>query len=534
MDKLAQLLNIIDVYSSQAHYCYRMAKFAQDGDNYNRLLELAKQIKDPGLASELVLLAQLYKKAIEIKGGYNSIKRSINNIINMYLEDEDDPQQEEIENVLNEVVTDLRKRAGGGVELAKPDSPEALKALKALKDEFNIDHLDQEVSDLSNYEESAAGVFDPFGGVNPEDAGKGFGRGFSYVGQRAPKDWANFYYNEAQRYADLLPSVFNSNSKNKISRLLEVLKDLRTGSIKEQILAEEYASNNSEETLAELNALREENKKLKLERRALRIKIRDEELSHSARGLEAELKGTSNPRDRERLEQELELQKLLASKDKNKTEEINWRKLLIRSMSNGNWPSPETMASFKSRIQEAAGKKKSAAEVEKEKADKLKKHKESGSLLGKVIFYGQNINTQRRELKRKIYPAIKTKVYDALLREEATFFKPYIDAINAAKDANDTARVATLVKNLNAAISSKADSHPAVISYNEKAKELQTYENALNNLVKSEAQVDQEVLNQFAEEGKRLITLIQTEPIFRPIIKNLTEIVALLLKGEIR
>ena len=48
----------------------------------------------------------------------------------MYLEDEDNPEQAAIEDLLNNVSKDLRQRAGGAIQLNKPDNPAIMAQLK--------------------------------------------------------------------------------------------------------------------------------------------------------------------------------------------------------------------------------------------------------------------------------------------------------------------------------------------------------------------------------------------------------------------
>ena len=50
-------------------------------DEYAELIRAAQNVSDPSLSSELQLVAEMYKKALELGGGYNSINRAISNII---------------------------------------------------------------------------------------------------------------------------------------------------------------------------------------------------------------------------------------------------------------------------------------------------------------------------------------------------------------------------------------------------------------------------------------------------------------------
>lgn len=416
----------------------------EDVGKYNELLHVAQQVRDPGLSSELILLAELYRKSIEIGGGYNSINRSIHNIINMYLEDEEDPQQEEIEDILNEVVSDLRKRAGGAAGLAKPDSPGAIKALKEMKDNFNSQNLQQEVYDLSNYDETASSTFDPTGGVGKEEAGKGFGRGHSFTTRKSLKDWISHYENEIQRYADLLNSVTNVGIKDKIKTLLDILNKLKANTVEENKLAEAYSTTNDEETGTQLNKVKEENKKLKQDRTSLKQGIRNIEISRSINTLQESLNNTRNADEKDRLQQEIDLLKLVSSKDIGKTEERNWRRILLKSMSGGNKISLETRQKLEENIQKAAAKKKSYDQYQKEIAEDIKNKKESKSLEGLIIQLKQHIpNIKMGDKKDEV-----DKWRAEIISKNSPEHKSYLDAIAAAKIENNKNTIKNIMSEL--------------------------------------------------------------------------------------
>lgn len=518
MNKLDKLVSRIDKFCTQALLSFLLVKKAappqtwsmpddpeeddetpapvgEDAGKYNELLHVAHEVRDPGLSSELVLLAELYKKAIEINGGYNSINRSIHNIINMYLEDEEDPQQEEIEDILNEVVSDLRKRAGGAAGLAKPDSPDAIRNLKQMKDDFNSQNLQQEVYDLSNYDETATSTFDPTGGVGKEEAGKGFGRGHSFTSRKSLKDWASHFENEKQRYQDLASTVKDAGTQSKINKLIEVLTKLKAGSIEENALVEAVTTSGDEQTNNQLAKVREQNKKLRTERSALKQSIRNIEINDRTNQLEDALKNTKDERTKELLKQQIELQKLRASKFVGKTEERNWRLLLIKSMEGGNWPSAETRQKMENKIQEGAAKKISMdkywSEQAKENAknrgkieiteELQKKREEQGlgrydeslknvpnarnidsiKLNGFIANLSQAMLAERKTAKDRLIGSKNTKVK----AEEKAKFKPYLDEIAKASLAKDRASLLQAVRSLRTAIENEVKLLPEFNQY---------------------------------------------------------------------
>lgn len=429
---------------------------------YDDIINVARQLNDSGLSSELLMLAELYKKAIEINGGYSSLNKSIGNIINMYLEDEDDPQQEEVEELLNEVVKDLRARAGGPGALSKPDSSQAVAELKKVKDAYNSQSLQEDFDELNK------GQFDPTAGLSKEDAGKGTGRGYMVRTRKTPKDWAESFENERARYVDTMATEPNKVVRDKMKKLTEVLAKLRTNVLQESALTESLAGleQPDPQEVAKLEALREETKGLKKERRNLKVGIRDHELAKDQKRLEEELKSATNPKEKIRLHHEVELFKTLQSKDIGKTQERNWRRVLLKSMSGGNWPGEETLKNLESKIQEAAKLRKPIGEVYKERAVQKREIIQSGTLLGLIKDLGVKLGTQKVVVKQTVTDAIVAKI----VAEKAAEFKPYLDKIAAAKAAKNTAAVKAASKELaeamdKKAINAEAELHPTVMAF---------------------------------------------------------------------
>ncbi len=176
---------------------------ATDLGLYNRIEDAARQISNSDVLSEVLLIAELYKKALTIGGGFNLVNKAISNLVNM-LDDEDDEEQMAVEDLMNELSKDLRARAK-----ATPlgDSDEAIRELQNVKKELNARLISEDLegdepgayeAGLSQYQEGAEGVFDPTGGVSQE-VGKAKGRGY-HVTTRSYKDWVQSYENELQRY----------------------------------------------------------------------------------------------------------------------------------------------------------------------------------------------------------------------------------------------------------------------------------------------------------------------------------------------
>lgn len=429
-----------------------------DLGKYDDMLQMARRVGDPSLASELELLAAMYKEAIEMGSGYNSVNRAISNLINIYMEDEDE-EDSGVEDLLNEVSKDLRQRAGGAANLSKPDSPAVMARLKALKDEFNSRNLEEEVDDLSKYEEGAVAVFDPTAGMGREEAEKGAGRGWHTVSGKR-KDWAAAYNNERERYIDMLASEKNPVIADKLKKLIDIL-----GQLSDQIeyvnnLAGAQSTAPDPETEAKLEAAREELSKLRNSRTMLKNSIRNHELNVNKTKLEAELSKTRDPRDQIRLQQELALQNLMLSTDYKKGPELNWRRVLLKSMSGGNWPSQELFNKLMNNIDEASKLRVSREEHNRQVAKQVFDAKRSirldpnkrknvynwaaMQLDGFITHLSQNILAARKTMKDKILGTKNKKVSEA----EKALFKPYMDAVADAANKKDRAALLTATRAL--------------------------------------------------------------------------------------
>jgi hypothetical protein len=458
----------------------------EDLGEYDELIQTAQQVSDPSLSSELQLIAEMYKKALEIGGGYNAINKAISNMINIYLDDEDDPEQEMVETVLNKVVKDLRNRVGGAAGLARPDSPAVIAQLKQLKEEYNRQHLEEEVDDLSKYEEAAAPTFDFTSGMGKEEAGKGSGRGYSVQTRKTNKDWVTTFENEKQRYLDKIATATDSRVATVMKQLADVLNQLRDNMEQEVQLANQISITPDAGMAEQLKKLQESSKKLKADRRALKLKIRKYELAERSKELQNELRSTRDPKEKFKLEQETKLYDLLQSKDLFKGEERNWRLVLLKSVSGGNMPSAGTLANIQKKIEEAAAKKKLRGDYEKEDAAKVRALKEGKTLPGLIVHLQQKIAT----LKKDTAQVVKNKA------KKDPVFAPYKEAVRLAAE-----RVKT----------DPSPENQAALKAAEKS-EVEALTNYLNNDRRVKAVVaDNVVLYAYRDKMRALEKMLSTE-----------------------
>lgn len=444
---------------------------------YDELVQIAHQVNDPGLASELALLAEIYGKAIEINGGWNSINKAISNIINMYLDDEDNPQQEAVEDVLNEVVKDLRLRAGGQAALSKPDSPQIISQLKEVKNDYNKNTVEEEIDDLSKWQENAVSTFDYTGGVGVEDAGKGTGRGYSTRTGFVAKDWVQSTENERERYIGELANVKDPATKAKIEKLIQVLSKLKGLLAEEMKITDTLALIEPDpELISRLDKVKEEISALKKERSILKSGIRNFEIEQDLVKLISDFQNETDPVKKMIIEQQIALHNLSLSTDVGKKKERNWRNVFIKSLLSGD-TNPDNIARFNNRIDEAAALKTKIQVVRKEEAAKLRKVKknvydpETGEKLfnkydwDSIDLDGLVTHLQQRLATERI--TVKALITDSLKKDPATkeLFKPFLDNVAKAANKKDKAGLLKAVKELKEKMQQTEKTLPSVVQY---------------------------------------------------------------------
>lgn len=463
-------------------------------DLYNKLLDIIRTIRDPDIAAEALLIADMYKKAIEMNDGFNFVRKGISNFINIQLEDldpddEDDPLNA-LEEVFNDVHADLTSRAKAAGSNLKGDSPNAEKAIRAVKDEFNQQSLNEElsgasggksVSDLSDFDPEAIAKFDPTGGVGLEE-GKTKGKGYFVRTVKELKDWIKSYDNEIDRYKEELVGEKNPVIVGKKRRLISLLEELKSKKAQENILREQSEVAPDPAIQKQLENIRNDLKKLKTERNTLKSGLRQNALSLQTDQLlkeysQAERSG--NKKEQFRLEQELALRKVMQSQDHNKGEEVKARKLLL-SWLPGMTMSEVGLATFRNlqkKIEEAAAKKIPVEVVRKEQAKQVADIKRTKridpnlrsniydwanmTLDGFITHLSQALLAERKTIKDKIVGTKNKHVTEA----EKTYFKPYLDNVANASNAGDKSALRAAVAKLREQVASAARLTPQFTQY---------------------------------------------------------------------
>ena len=553
MTKLSKLFRDIESFYRKAIQDYSISKYSQwktyvapdtgedegspdspdggsgDGDDiYGDLTRAAHEVSDPSLGSELLLIAEMYKKVVQLGRGYYSINRAISNIMNNYLEDEDSPEQSSVEDLLNEVVRDLRVRAGGQANLNKPDGPEVVAELKKFRDDFNNRAVQDEIDDLSQFDDKAVSTFDPTGGMGREESQKGSGRGYFVQKVKSLKDWLEYYSNEKNRYEHDFSQQNNKLLTTKKDNIIAVLSELIAKINEANKLQQDIAANPDPNKDAQLQALQQKIRELRARRSQIRGALRRDLLDLQKNNLQSELKDTKDNRKRFLLQQQLELNKTLLSQDRNKGEEVRLRKILLKSMSDGNSLGQETLQKLLSKIQEAAAQKKPIEEVRKQQAVNVREKKQAKNLEGLIIDLGQKIATQKI--------VVKQTITDFIRAEEHTVFQPYLNKIAEAKGSGNAEAIKASIKELQKAINSHADGQPAVIAYVESAKTFYDLKKLATIIEKSKVMDSKEpvpqdiaiLINNMIQESGRLVSLYGKVKHFDTIVAATNAIVQLL------
>jgi hypothetical protein len=517
MIKLSKLFRDIESFYIKAIQDYSIVKYSQmqsyvspdtdeddgspdlpnspDGsgnDIYGDLTKAAHEVSDSSLGSELLLIAEMYKKVVQLGRGYYSINRAISNIMNNYLEDEDSPEQSSVEDLLNEVVRDLRIRAGGQANLNKPDAPEVVAQLKKFKDDFNDRAVQDEIEDLSQFDDKATPTFDFTGGVNPENAQKGSGRGYSRTNVRSLNNWVEHYRNEKQRYLNDFSQYNNESVKSKRAAIIKILDQLIEKITYANRLQQELIGVPDPDRQSQLDDLKQEISKLRTEQSKIKSSLRRYLLDEHKNKLQTELKDTKDNRERFLLQQKIELNKVLLSQDRKKGEEVRLRKILISSMGGGNSLGQETLQKLMDKIQEAAAQKTPIEEVRKDQAQQVKKIKDTGDLKGLTLFFQQQIANFKGDISKTIKRRLK----------KDPMMVPYIKAIDDAEATGDKIALESAKKAEAAFVSQKIANDQFIQSIVKTLPEFYNFRDMCNNLDTS----NPEAINNTILTGQHLIS----------------------------
>lgn len=381
-------------------------EIATEAPYFDELMNTARQVDDPELSQQLEVLAELYRYALQIGGGYATIARAINNLKNMY----SDGSDSNIEDILNGMTKELAKAAGGIKQLGGNDNPSFVQRLAQLKQDIEdrtqeghsgaLDAYHEEVGGQSQGAQTGESAEDlAEAGLTPEDAeiinpaALGFdnkddpktNKGWHTVGSGRPyKNWKEYYNNERVSYETDLANEHDPVNRKTLDELIKLLPILSEKTQKALDLSNALRSDVSNPKDAaqmkeQLKTMRQELNQIKAARQTLKNRIRSTQLqreqqkfSDEEESLTARMQSSADPERKEKARRELELiqqkralNNLAMSNDVYKAKERNYRLELVRQISGGAWPSQEWINKQKAKIDNAV-----AMRVKKEDYDR--------------------------------------------------------------------------------------------------------------------------------------------------------------------
>lgn len=557
MNKLAKLLDLVESFYRKSMGAYALSKAAaepytyvspdntEDYDTnvpnepsaYNDLVQVAHAVSDSELASELLLISEMYKKALELNNGWNTVYRGISALMNISLDDENNPEQEKVEEVLNDVVRDLRSHAGGPGALNKADSPEVVAQLKKLKNEFNARTIQEEMShgeETGEAPEGASVVLDPFEGSG--EGGKG--RGYSFTQRKTPKDWAQSYENEKQRYIDKLGGNPDTQIKDTLKSLFSTLDALRTKTSDALQKAEQIAITpdaDNEEEKKSLSLTQKEIEKLQKLRRALKAKIRHHELGESIQQLK-QMAPRANEKEANLIKEEIALYELMRSKDVGKGPERFWRLKLIKALPfMSNTPQGiATIDNLRKNIAEAASKKTDYKKWTKE--NYIKQERGLGSIKGANFLLKERLASLTRERKKVVDNKLKKD--QKLLSLQQAVADAHQAFVQDSNPTNQTALESAKTTEANYVTQFK-NNHPQILAAKNGIAPVYDFKNQVNKIEDQELSFKELVPETMQKELARLVKLGEDSiPIFENFLgkdyykipSNISALIAI-LKG---
>lgn len=420
---------------------------------FDDLVDISHKVGDPGLAKQLQILAELYERAIMMGGGFATVAKVINNLKLMYSDDQDS----DIEDILNGMINELAKHAGGAKALAGQDNPKFIRSLQQLKEDIEARNSEQQNEAERDYQEEInvpgaqsedigeeapnLSTFDPTAGIGGGKDGPTVNRGWHTVGRvGGQKDWVKYYKDEADAYKVDLENETNPQVNKVLGELVVLLQTISSQTksaleLNDRLKLENSPSIADKKQLADLITSLNQ---LKIIRTNLKRKIHTHRLSKEKQELEQEISKTRDPRIAELAKQKLALNELSSSKYLGKDKERNARLRLISMMSGGNFPSQKIIDEQLEVIRQAAESKipweKYYKEKQKEYIERRREDRNAGEILGLVSLLNIKLSDAVKTSKRAINNSLdknKEKVYTT-----DPFFAKFINEVKEAVKAS--------------------------------------------------------------------------------------------------
>jgi hypothetical protein len=317
---------------------------------YPRIVGIANEFSNENVTDEILLIAELYKKSLEMGGGYSQVNRMLSTTLSNMddLIDEGTVGQNEldsVENILNEVSQDLRQRAK--TSPSKVSDGEVIRQLKETRDAFNQKATYEEVT-----QQPSVFVHKNPGADNPAQQ-----TGHT-TGPRNVPETPRKYELEMAQLGDMLNNTDDHTIKKNIQDLINVVEQLRkqlplTIDARDALKItpeDKEAIETLDQAERSLQSLRDQRVTL---RRKLNKAIQNQKLNELTSRLAST--PTKNIKERQWLEEQIKLQKLRLSTDVGKITEIKYRQMLIDSMgeidSHGDFISLEISPELKTQLE---------------------------------------------------------------------------------------------------------------------------------------------------------------------------------------
>lgn len=302
------------------------------GGLYSSIMGAANSISNEGndfknedVANELLLIADLYRKVLEINGGYaalnNAIRVALANIDSM-IDDSDGTIGEDVreiaEDTLEEAAGDIRRRAKAATN--PMDEAKATQILRSVKQNFNQQEARQEMeSQKSVYEKGKPGA----------ETGHG-------IAARPTPETPQKYSNEIRNLSESLENATDPNNRKDIVELAQTLDQIIKQMKEVARVQDEWKLTPDDTTKQEeFNVAVAKLNELRTKRRLLKNKLNKFLLETEKSRLMSQLAAVPNskPQEKEWLQQKIRLLDLrLDDRLLRKRDEIKARKALVNSL----------------------------------------------------------------------------------------------------------------------------------------------------------------------------------------------------------
>lgn len=414
-----------------------------NSDLYEELSNIARSVSSSDLSEELLLIAEIYKKSLDINNGYNTVMKGIFNFKNRNSSELDDEDNPNIENILNKCINDLNNRMGTNYS---GDSPQAIALLQKAHNEFVSGSTMDEVSEEelkraeerdiqdqkreieeSDYPEEGKSVIDMTGGIGGERSDKSRKPGIHVIDGDTTKNWIYHYELEKSSYQKQLEDEPDPEIKNRIKTLIKTIEStINNYNYLQSLLGE----NQNEETSAKRLEIEKEISNLRKEMRKNKLSIRNRTLEIDLVQIHNKLNHPiKDDHQKYILKQKADYFDSLLKLDVGKRKENKLRKKFIKLLDKGYKGSlnPETGEIDFSKEEKAIAEAKAGItprkKYNKETAKTVRNKKEIGDLGGLNILLGQQIASFKKDLST----VLKNK-----LKRDPIIFK-YIKAIDSAE-----------------------------------------------------------------------------------------------------